>query len=60
LAKPISDHPPKLSKKQMKWIAEAVRNETPQQYEFEFALWTLKIIDALIKKQSISISLLIP
>jgi transposase len=51
LAKPISGRPSKLSEKQMKWITEAVRNDTPQQYEFEFALWTLKIIGALIKKR---------
>ena len=40
LAKPIPGRPSKLSDKQMRWIAEAVGNATPQQYEFEFALWT--------------------
>ena len=51
LAKPIPGRPSKLSDKQMRWIAEAVRNDTPQQYEFEFSLWTLKIIGTLIQKQ---------
>ena len=51
LAKPIPGRPSKLSDKQMRWIAEAVGNDTPQQYEFEFALWTLKIIGTLIQKQ---------
>jgi len=50
-AKPIPGRPSKLSEKQMRWIAEAVRNDTPLQHEFEFALWTLKIIGALIKQQ---------
>lgn len=50
-AKPISGRPSKLTEDQMQWIAEAVRNDTPQQYEFEFALWTLKIIGELIKRQ---------
>jgi transposase len=40
LAKPIPGHPSKLSDQQMKWIAEAVGNDTPQQDEFESALWT--------------------
>jgi len=50
-AKPIPGRPSKLSEKQMRWIAEAVRNDTPLQHEFEFALWTLKIIGELIKRQ---------
>jgi len=50
-AKPIPGRPPKLTPEQMQWIAEAVRENTPQQYQFEFALWTLKIIGALIERQ---------
>jgi len=50
-AKPIPGRPPKLTEEQMQWIAEAVRENTPQQYQFEFALWTLKIIGALIERQ---------
>lgn len=50
-AKPISGRPPKLTPEQMQWLAEAVRDNTPQQYQFAFALWTLKIIGALIKRQ---------
>ncbi|MGB0713497.1 MAG: helix-turn-helix domain-containing protein, partial [Gammaproteobacteria bacterium] len=50
-AKPIPGRPSKLTTEQMQWIAEAVRENTPQQYQFEFALWTLKIIGALIERQ---------
>jgi len=38
LAKPIPDHPSKLFDQQMRWIAETVGNDTPQQDEFESAL----------------------
>ena len=51
VAKPIPGRPPKLTTEQMQWVAETVRDNTPQQYQFEFALWTLKIIGALIEKQ---------
>jgi len=51
LAKPVPGRPPKLSTEQMQWVAEAVRDNTPQQYQFEFALWTLKIIGSLIERE---------
>ena len=50
-AKPIPGRPSKLTTEQMQWIAKTVRDNTPQQFQFEFALWTLKIIGALIEKQ---------
>ena len=37
-AKPIPGRPSKLSDQQMRWVAEAVGNDTPQQDGFEFAL----------------------
>ena len=48
-AKPITGRSSKLTEEQMEWIAEAVRNDTPHQYEF--ALWVLKIIGEPIKRQ---------
>lgn len=51
LAKPISGRPPKMSVEEMHWIAQAVREHSPQQYEFEFGLWTLSLIGELIKRQ---------
>jgi transposase len=51
LAKPISDHPPKISADEMRWIAQAVRDNSPQQFKFEFGLWTLSLIGELIKRQ---------
>jgi hypothetical protein len=44
LAKPISDHPPKISADEMRWIAQAVRDNSPQQFKFEFGLWPLSLI----------------
>jgi transposase len=43
LAKPIPERPPKLSAEEMAWLARAVRDHTPQQFKFEFGLWTLMI-----------------
>jgi hypothetical protein len=34
----------KLSGEQLSWLAAIVRRQTPQQYRFEFALWTLPLI----------------
>jgi len=41
LAKPISGRPPKVSADKMRWIAQAVKDNAPQQFKFEFGLWTL-------------------
>jgi transposase len=41
------------------WIAKTVKDHTPQQFKFEFRLWTLNIIRSLIKhhlKKDFSIS----
>jgi len=50
-AKPIPGRPSKLSGEQMSWLAGAVRSHTPQQYEFAFALWTLGLINDLIRRR---------
>jgi len=51
LAKPIPGHPPKVSAEEMRWLAKAIRDNTPRQYKFEFGLWTLSLIAELIHRQ---------
>ena len=51
LAKPIPGRPPKISADEMRWIAQTVRGNSPQQFKFEFGLWTLSLIGELIKRQ---------
>ncbi|CAI06416.1 transposase [Aromatoleum aromaticum EbN1] len=51
LAKPIPGRPSKVSTEEMRWLAQAVRDHTPLQYKFEFGLWTLSLIRALIIRQ---------
>ena len=50
-AKPIPGAPTKLSQQQMVELALLIRDDTPQQYRFEFALWTLTIIRELIQRR---------
>lgn len=49
-AKPIPGAPPKLDARQMDELARMIRHDTPLQYKFEFALWTLALIRELIKR----------
>ena len=51
LAKAIPGRPPKVSPEEMRWLAQAVRDNTPLQYKFEFGLWTLSLIAALIERK---------
>lgn len=51
LAKPIAGRPPKVSEQEMRWLANAVRENTPLQYKFAFGLWTLSLIAALIERE---------
>lgn len=51
LAKPIPGRPPKISAEEMRWIARAVKDNTPQQFKFEFGLWTLSLIRELINRE---------
>lgn len=47
-AKPIPGAPPKLDAKQMARLARMIRDKSPQQFKFEYALWTLSMIRDLI------------
>jgi transposase len=51
MAKPIPGRPMKLTPDEMRWVAQAVRDDTPLQWKFDFALWTLSIIRELIRRQ---------
>jgi len=50
-AKPILGLPPRLSGEQLVSLAATVRDHSPQQHRFAFALWTLNLIGALIERQ---------
>ena len=49
--KPRSGRPPKLSAQEMRWVARTVRDETPQQLKFPYGLWTLSLIQELIRRR---------
>ena len=51
LAKPIPGRPPKVTDEEMQWIAQAVREHTPKQFELEYGLWTQSLIAKLIDRQ---------
>ncbi|MBN4053146.1 winged helix-turn-helix domain-containing protein [bacterium AH-315-L15] len=46
-----SGRPRKLSCDDMKWVYNAVTMGNPQNYKFDFSLWTLNILRALIYKE---------
>jgi transposase len=51
LNKPIPGRPPKITSEEMRWIAETVRDKSPLQLQFDFALWTLSLIGQVIYKR---------
>ena len=50
-AKSIPGRPPKLDGAQMRWLAQAVTDGTPQQHGFASGLWTLSLMRELILRQ---------
>jgi transposase len=45
-----SGRPPKLNEGQMMRLYNIIKDETPQQYRFPFALWTIEIVREVIKR----------
>lgn len=50
-AKPIPGRTPKVMPAQMRWLAETIRHDTPQQYQFGFALWTLALVGEVLHRK---------
>jgi transposase len=46
-----SGRPKKLTGSQIKWVYKTIRDKDPQQFKFEFALWTRSMIAELIKRE---------
>lgn len=51
LAKPIPGRPPKVGPEEMRWLATTLKEETPQQFKFEYALWTLALVGEVLYRQ---------
>jgi len=49
--KPIAGRPPKLTGKQMEQLAKWIRDKSPQQLKFDYALWTLAMVRELIRER---------
>ena len=50
-ARPVPGRPPKITGSQIGWIYRTIAGKTPQQYRFEFALWTLDLVRWLIDER---------
>jgi transposase len=50
-AKPIPGAPPKINARQMESLARIVREKSPLQLKFSYALWTLAMIRELIRQK---------
>jgi len=51
LAGDTGGRPPKIRPEQLQWIAKTVKDNTPNQLQFQFGLWTIKLITVLIERQ---------
>lgn len=51
VSKPKSGRPSKVTDSEMRWLAGVVRDETPQQMKMPYALWTLPLIQELIRQR---------
>lgn len=50
-SKPKSGRPRKLTDSEIRWPVRTVRDETPEQVKFPYALWTLRLIRELIHRR---------
>lgn len=48
-SKKLNGRPKKLTGKQIHWIYKMIVQKNPQQYRLKFALWTLKLINEMIR-----------
>ena len=51
LSKQIPGRPSKVTPEEMRWLANAIKDNTPLQHKFPFGLWTLSLIGSLIERQ---------
>jgi len=51
LEKLASGRPAKISPEEMRWLANAIKDNTPLQHKFPFGLWTLSLIGKLLERQ---------
>lgn len=49
-AKPLAGRPKKISASQMQYLYRAIAGRTPMQHRFEFALWTLRLVQWMISE----------
>ncbi len=47
-AKPIPGRPQKVTPDEMRWLVQTIKDETPRQYQFEHALWTLASVGEIL------------
>jgi transposase len=50
-AKKIPGRPARVNGKMMKWIYDTIVQKNPQQFRFEFALWTREMIQEVIRRK---------
>lgn len=49
LAKPIPGRPSVLTEAELEWLYRSISNHSPQQFQFDFGLWTIALIRHLIE-----------
>src|ERR1035437_575525 len=50
-ARTLKGRPLKIQPTQMRWLYQTVTGKSPRQFRFEFALWTRKIIQVLLRER---------
>ncbi len=51
LAQPIPGRPAKITEDEIRWLSQTLKDQTPMQFKFDFALWTLGLVGEVIKHQ---------
>lgn len=50
-SKATPGRPPKLNAEKIEWLVMAIREKTPLQFKFSFALWTLRTIQQIVRTE---------